>query len=818
MRLTGPGKGSCSSSSVIVLLPAPSGPMIATLVIRHRPPRATAGGSRGCRPASGRRRPCSSAPGGTGGDNLQRASPCIPLGLLGLGLLRLGLLGRGLLRRRPPRASRSASAGAGAPRHPCPCLPRPPLSPAAPPGPGEPLLAVLVPRRLPRAVRGRHVMRCRRRRLGGPPSTSRPAEIGCAVTSSGGHAPSSVGAGRRALSGFHEAHWSQADRMPLRSRLGECGRPTPERTTGGDGERAASPAGRRAGPGSRAAGRRDGRRGRPRERRRAGPERGADHRRHTRRAPGPGLPAAADHRRRRGVDRRHGSGRRTPRRGGPPHRAAGQPEADDPGRAERRAGARAGTLAGPDGCAFHRRPRVRRCRGGPAAGGALGRRRRPQGRRGDLARRPGDRRRARQQVRRRWIAVPPRPRGAGGRPHPLRGLPHRPGAPAAGMGRAPRGERGLRVRLPAALLRRDAAVRPRTADLLAEQADPGRPVPPVPALRPGEDGRAAAAPPIGPSAPPAAPAARRLPRRNGGHRAAPTGARRRAGGALRRLARRCQRADRGHPRRSAGTASRPGRLPGDARGVGARGVVPRRRAAPPPGCVVSAVPVGAEVSSGPVGEHVDFDLHGIVGIRVLEPRPGDIATVPRQLGPLQAPLHRPPDITVRFVDELAVPGPITYAGWPDCAADDEGFYLLRGKEGVAARTLLPLDGIGSLYEIVVERSAGPVPHLLAVVNMTALARGVLPLHASAFTYRGTGVLATGWAKGGKTETLLAFAARGAHYVGDEWVYLTPDGGMHGVPEPIRLWYWHVAQLPELRAELTPLTRTRLRALPPVARS
>src|SRR3954470_13621437 len=123
MRLTGPGRGSCSSSSVIVLLPAPSGPMIATLVIRHRPPRATAGGSRGCRPASGRRRPCSSAPGGTGGDNLQRASPCIPLGLLGLGLLRLGLLGRGRLRRRPRRASRSASAGAGAPRHPCPCLP-----------------------------------------------------------------------------------------------------------------------------------------------------------------------------------------------------------------------------------------------------------------------------------------------------------------------------------------------------------------------------------------------------------------------------------------------------------------------------------------------------------------------------------------------------------------------------------------------------------------------------------------------------------------------------------------------------------------------
>jgi hypothetical protein len=102
--------------------------------------------------------------------------------------------------------------------------------------------------------------------------------------------------------------------------------------------------------------------------------------------------------------------------------------------------------------------------------------------------------------------------------------------------------------------------------------------------------------------------------------------------------------------------------------------------------------------------------------------------------------------------------------------------------------------------------------------MTALRRDVLPLHASAFTYRGIGVLATGWGKGGKTEVLLAFAARGARYVGDEWVYLTPDGGMHGVPEPIRLWNWHIAQLPDLRADLPPLTRVRLRSLPTLASS
>jgi hypothetical protein len=228
--------------------------------------------------------------------------------------------------------------------------------------------------------------------------------------------------------------------------------------------------------------------------------------------------------------------------------------------------------------------------------------------------------------------------------------------------------------------------------------------------------------------------------------------------------------------------------------------------------------VTAEEEAAGTEDHVDFDLHGIVGVRVLDARPADVAMLTRQLGPLRSPLTREPDITVRFVDELPERRPMTYAGWPDCAATDDAFYLLRGRDGVAARTRLPVEAIGERCTIVCERRAGHVPHLLAVINMTALRRDVLPLHASAFLHHGTGVLVTGWSKGGKTEALLAFAARGAQYVGDEWVYLTPDGLMHGVPEPIRLWSWQLDQLPELRAQLPRLTRARLRTLPAVASS
>ncbi len=61
-------------------------------------------------------------------------------------------------------------------------------------------------------------------------------------------------------------------------------------------------------------------------------------------------------------------------------------------------------------------------------------------------------------------------------------------------------------------------------------------------------------------------------------------------------------------------------------------------------------------------------------------------------------------------------------------------------------------------EIVCERGRARVPLLTANVNLVVLGNGALPLHAAAFRFDGTGVLVTGWSKGGKTETLLAFMA------------------------------------------------------------
>lgn len=197
---------------------------------------------------------------------------------------------------------------------------------------------------------------------------------------------------------------------------------------------------------------------------------------------------------------------------------------------------------------------------------------------------------------------------------------------------------------------------------------------------------------------------------------------------------------------------------------------------------------------------LDFNLHGLVGIRLLNPTPEDVAAVQRQLGPIQGAIQDEPNITIRFVDKLHTSGRVRYLGLDEAGFTDDAFLILRSKHKSKARVQIPLNQVGKRCELVCESGLSAVPLLIPIVNLTVLNHGALPLHASAFTYNGIGVLTTGWSKGGKTETLLAFMDQGAHYIGDEWVYITADGKhIYGIPEPIRVWDWHLQELPRYRA-------------------
>jgi hypothetical protein len=216
--------------------------------------------------------------------------------------------------------------------------------------------------------------------------------------------------------------------------------------------------------------------------------------------------------------------------------------------------------------------------------------------------------------------------------------------------------------------------------------------------------------------------------------------------------------------------------------------------------------VGAD-SSAPV----EYDLHGIVGIRLVGAGAGDVAAVTAQLGPIQCELDREPDIVIRFVDRLPVPN-MRYLGREEAGFTDDAFLVLRSKKA-RARVQIPVEQIGGRCEIVCESGLPAVPLLIPIVNVTALAKGVVPLHAAAFTHRGSGVLVTGWAKAGKTESLLGFMSHGAEYIGDEWVYVSADGRcLRGIPEPVRIWDWHLDDLPRYRALLSRRERAKLRGI------
>jgi hypothetical protein len=213
-----------------------------------------------------------------------------------------------------------------------------------------------------------------------------------------------------------------------------------------------------------------------------------------------------------------------------------------------------------------------------------------------------------------------------------------------------------------------------------------------------------------------------------------------------------------------------------------------------------------------MGDRIDYDLHGVVGIRVLGGTSGDAAAVDRQLGGLRGSLEREPDIVVSFVEPEQAASDLRYLDLDDAAFDDEAFFLLTTRAGARLKSRIDFDEIGSGCRIVCESGVGSVPMLIAIVNLVAVSKGVLPVHASAFTHDGCGVLVCGWAKGGKTETLLGFMAEGATYVGDEWVYVAEDGRrLFGLPEPIKVWDWHLPELPRYEAALARGQRVRLRA-------
>src|SRR5690606_10025636 len=127
-----------------------------------------------------------------------------------------------------------------------------------------------------------------------------------------------------------------------------------------------------------------------------------------------------------------------------------------------------------------------------------------------------------------------------------------------------------------------------------------------------------------------------------------------------------------------------------------------------------------------------YNLRDILGVELVDANEGDVAAVDRQLGPIRGPM--PPDgpvVTIRLVDRLRT-GRLRMTGVRESATDDDRLVILRSSHKVPARAAIPVFDLGGSAEIVAEHHLPAVPLLVPILNLTALATGVVPLHAGAF--------------------------------------------------------------------------------------
>ena len=210
------------------------------------------------------------------------------------------------------------------------------------------------------------------------------------------------------------------------------------------------------------------------------------------------------------------------------------------------------------------------------------------------------------------------------------------------------------------------------------------------------------------------------------------------------------------------------------------------------------------VITGRGRQTVDLDCRGLVRLRIINGTAYAIEGLARQFGSLEPPGPKPVDITIHFTEDRP-PDDLGYIGLNNAAYDKDGFYLLDQVTGsVVAR--IPFEQLGQPCNFVCFQHDKKVPLLFDAVRLTMMRKGFIALHASAFEYQGVGCLVMGWAYGGKTETMFAFAMRKARYVGDEWIILSRDGKeMFGMPCSLTIQDW---QFPYVKPLLPKISRTQ----------
>jgi hypothetical protein len=166
-----------------------------------------------------------------------------------------------------------------------------------------------------------------------------------------------------------------------------------------------------------------------------------------------------------------------------------------------------------------------------------------------------------------------------------------------------------------------------------------------------------------------------------------------------------------------------------------------------------------------------------------------------------------PDLVVTFADEELALEDVQLLG-DDSGFDGERFLILGRLAGGARAGAVRL---GEPIELVSSHRARSLPLLVPLLDLAALRKSVLPLHAAVFSFEERGIAVLGWPHAGKTSALLAFLGRGARLVADDRAYVSFDPPhVAGLRGGIELRGHHLEALSNLPHPPGAAVRVRLR--------
>jgi hypothetical protein len=215
--------------------------------------------------------------------------------------------------------------------------------------------------------------------------------------------------------------------------------------------------------------------------------------------------------------------------------------------------------------------------------------------------------------------------------------------------------------------------------------------------------------------------------------------------------------------------------------------------------------------------NVDYDIHGVLGLRLIDPTPSLARLVARQLDPWRpGPLASEPDVSIASLQTIPARGSHYRLGdagdSQECEFSDSEFILRKGTMAIS----LPFASVGSGCVIGWSGRSGMrrllIDYVRPALQISLLPKDRLALHSAAVAYEGKGILLAGWAESGKTEAMLGFLQAGAAFVSDKWTIVDGDGStIRHFPTPITVRNWMIDLIPGLQDRLKGMELLRARA-------